>query len=148
MKHQVYRNIEEYEDILHLPHHVSNHRAQMPIPDRAAQFSPFSAVVGHETAIKEAARTTDKRRELDDMEKAIIDHKLREIESHLPEGFEIELIYFESDEVKAGGQYVTKIGKVRKIEPYHEVILMEDGTRIPIEQIYRINYQLFLSREF
>ena len=31
---------DDYKDIINLPHHVSSKRPQMPILDRAAQFSP------------------------------------------------------------------------------------------------------------
>lgn len=138
MKKKVHRDLEIYEDILRLPHYESSRRPQMPIADRAAQFSPFAAVVGHETAVKEAARVTDRRKELDEMEKAIIDEQLREIETQLPESSEVEIIYFKSDEVKAGGQYVTRIGEVKKLDSYEREVLMVDGTRIAIDEIYSV----------
>lgn len=34
----------KYDDIIHLPHHVSEKRVPMPIADRAAQFAPFAAL--------------------------------------------------------------------------------------------------------
>ena len=40
-----------YDDIICLPHHVSAVRPQMPLADRAAQFSPFAALTGHSEAI-------------------------------------------------------------------------------------------------
>ncbi len=138
MKNKVKRELKDYEDILQLPHHVSSRRPQMPIADRAAQFSPFAAVVGHEAAVKEAARYTDQRKELDELEKAIIDDKLREIEAQLPDILQVEIVYFEPDDLKAGGQYVTKVGTVKKIDVHEREILMEDGTRITIDEIYSI----------
>ena len=48
-----------YDDIINLPHHVSDRHPQMPISDRAAQFSPFAALSGYEGQVKEAARLTD-----------------------------------------------------------------------------------------
>lgn len=138
MKKEVHKELKSYEDILHLPHHVSSRRPRMPIADRAAQFTPFAAVVGHETAVKEAARHTDQRKELDEMEKAIIDDKLRVIEAQLPESIEVRIVYFKSDKLKAGGQYVTKVGKVKKLDSYEREVLMVDGTRIAVEEIYSI----------
>ena len=44
---------DSYEDIIHLPHHQSTVHPQMPRADRAAQFSPFAALTGHEAAIRE-----------------------------------------------------------------------------------------------
>lgn len=55
--------LEEYEDIIHLPHHVSRNHPQMSMHDRAAQFAPFSALTGYSEAIAEAARTAEQRQE-------------------------------------------------------------------------------------
>ena len=55
----------DYDDIINLPHHQSDRRPHMSLYDRAAQFAPFSALTGHDDAIKETARLTDKKIELD-----------------------------------------------------------------------------------
>lgn len=133
------RTIDDYKDIIDLPHHVSKTRAKMPLKDRAAQFAPFAAVVGHEAAIKETARYVDRKKELDEMEKSIIDEKLNKINSWLPEKHEIELMYFKPDNAKRGGEYVSKIGYVKKIDTYNLEVLFADGTRIEIGQIYSID---------
>ncbi|MBI9014805.1 MAG: hypothetical protein JEZ08_21420 [Clostridiales bacterium] len=138
MKKKISNNLKPYEDIIHLPHHVSGRRPHMPLADRAAQFSPFAAVVGHETAVKEAARYTDQRKELDETEKAVIDDQLREIEAQLPNGSDVEIMYFEPDVLKAGGKYVVKVGKVKKLDMYLKEVHMEDGSCIEIDEIYRI----------
>lgn len=136
MKHDSDINI--YNDIIKLPHHVSKRRAQMSVADRAAQFSPFAAVVGHEKAVKEAARITDQRKELDEMEKAIIDEQLREIEVQLPSAVDVEIQYFIPDEKKDGGEYRSKVGHIKKIDTYLKDVLMTDGMRIAIKDIYQI----------
>ena len=133
------KEIKDYQDMLHLPHHVSSRRKKMSIKDRAAQFAPFAAVVGHGNAVKEAARHTQQRKELDETEKAIIDNQLREIEARLPNRSEVEIVYFRPDELKAGGQYISKVGRVKKFDIYEKEVLMVDGTRIPIEEIYSIS---------
>ncbi len=56
----------EYDDIIHLPHHVSATHPPMTAMDRAAQFSPFAALTGYDAAIKETARLTDERIALDE----------------------------------------------------------------------------------
>lgn len=132
------QDIKKYEDILHLPHHVSRKRPQMSLEDRAAQFSPFAAVVGHEAAIKETARRTEKRKELDETEKAIIDAQLREIEVKLSSGFSVEIEFFQPDERKAGGIYLVKVGRVKKFDHYLREVHMTDDTRIKIDEISRI----------
>lgn len=50
-----------YDDIIELPHHVSDTHPQMPLLDRAAQFSPFAALTGHTDAIKETERLVIER---------------------------------------------------------------------------------------
>ena len=56
----------KYAGIMNLPHHVSLTRPQMPISDRAAQFSPFAALTGYAGVIRETARLTDRKIELDE----------------------------------------------------------------------------------
>ena len=138
MKKKTVNDTKSYEDIIHLPHHMSGERPQMSLADRAAQFSPFAAVVGYETAIKEAARCTEQRKELDEMEKVIINECLREIEAQLPNGSTVEIEYFQPDELKAGGKYLLKVGRVKKFDQYLREVQMVDGTRIAIDEISRI----------
>ena len=51
----------EYEDIINLPRPKVLKRPRMALIDRAAQFSPFAALTGHEAALKETARLTEER---------------------------------------------------------------------------------------
>ena len=46
----------EYDDIIHLPHHVSADRPHMPLIARGAQFAPFAALTGHGDTVRETAR--------------------------------------------------------------------------------------------
>lgn len=57
-----------YDDIIHLPHHVSQNHPQMPLRDRAAQFAPFAALTGYDDSIAETGRLTTERRELSEQE--------------------------------------------------------------------------------
>ena len=65
----------DYDDLLDLPHHVSESRPQMPMSDRAAQFSPFAALTGYGDAIAETARLTEQRVELSEEERELLDRK-------------------------------------------------------------------------
>ena len=49
-----------YDDIINLPHHVSQRHPWMSMYNRAAQFSPFAALTGYEKAIEEARRKLEK----------------------------------------------------------------------------------------
>lgn len=127
-----------YDDIINLPHHVSKSHPRMSIHDRAAQFSPFAALTGYDGAIKETARLTNKRMELDETWKNVLDEKLRIIHEQLSSQPEIEITYFQPDEKKNGGAYISAAGIVKKIDRYERTVIMQDGTRIPIEKIIEI----------
>lgn len=132
---------QKYADMLDLPHHVSAKRPPMSMADRAAQFSPFAALVGHGTAIQETARLTQQPAELDESRKAALDRLLRQLLARLSEQPELSVTYFCPDEKKAGGQYMTVTGRLCKVDPYAHVLLLTDGTVIPIERIYEIAEQ-------
>ena len=66
----------EYADIINLPHPESKKHKRMSMRDRAAQFSPFAALTGHDAAIKETARLTDDFTDLDESMKRNLDEKL------------------------------------------------------------------------
>lgn len=130
---------ENYDDIINRPHHVSTKHPRMAMIDRAAQFSPFAALTGHEEAIDETARLTDKKIELDENRKEAIDEKLRFI-SVTDDTAEVEVTYFVPDRRKDGGAYVAVSGKIRKIDGVSREITMTDGKVIPIENIYDIRF--------
>ncbi|NLU24171.1 MAG: YolD-like family protein [Clostridiales bacterium] len=134
-----------YDDIIHLPHHVSATRPHMTAGDRAAQFSPFAALTGYDAAIKETARLTDKKLELDESMKDTLSKRLQIILSQIKERPEVSITYFQPDMKKSGGAYVTAIGTVKKIDEYERIVVMTDGTAIPIDEIIRIDGKIFES---
>ena len=91
------------DDIIHLPHHVSQNHPQMPLRDRAAQFAPFAALTGYEAAVGETARLTAERRELDAQEAAELNRRLTDLAARLKDRPEVTIEYFVPDERKAGG---------------------------------------------
>jgi hypothetical protein len=115
----------------------------MPAIDRAAQFSPFAALTGHDAAIKETARLTDERVELDESMKAALNDRLLMIAERIKEQPEIAITYFQPDEKKSGGAYVTAAGIAKKIDEYDRVVLMTDSTEIPIDEIISIDGEIF-----
>ena len=128
----------KYDDIIHLPHHRSKKHAPMPLIDRAAQFSPFAALTGHDAAIKETARLTDRKIELDEYEIAVLDDALQQIKGKIEKHPEITVTYFQPDMRKNGGEYVTITGRVKKLDEYTKSMIIEDGTRILIEEIIEL----------
>ena len=133
----------KYDDIIHLPHHVSARHPQMSLWNRAAQFAPFAALTGHREAVRETARQTDSFQDLNEDQKALLDERLRLIQEHLSENPEIEAVYFQPDGRKSGGAYVTFRGAVKKIDLYRRQILFTDGTALPTERLRSIEGRLF-----
>ena len=137
----------KYDKIMGLPHHVSKTRPQMPMSDRAAQFAPFAALTGYDAAIKETGRLTDERIELDVEALSALDMKYQLLMEALDEAPEVTITYFQPDERKAGGKYVSAVGAVKKIDDFERRITMRDGTRIPTDDVLSIDGELFLSLE-
>ncbi len=133
-----WRNTRGYDDIIELSHHVSAVHPQMPLADRAAQFSPFAALTGHEEAIRETARQTEEFVELEEDRKEEINEKLQWIRENQAKRPEIEVTCFQPDTRKSGGSYVTVCGRVKRIDEIEQQILLTDGTRIAIERIFAI----------
>lgn len=132
-----------YDDILHLPHPTSKRRPRMPIVDRAAQFSPFAALTGHKAAIEETARVTDRRIELDEDAKEQLDQTLQLLLERIDEQPEITVTWFSPDKKKAGGQYHTATGKLKRIDTQESRLILTDGTQIPLEDLLRIRIESF-----
>lgn len=129
-----------YDKIINLPHHVSKTRPQMPMSDRAAQFAPFAALTGYDAAIKETGRLTDERIELDEEALTALDRKYQLLIEALDDAPEVTIIYFQPDERKAGGQYVSATGTVKKVDTFGRRILLQDGTRIPLDSVYDLRF--------
>lgn len=124
-----------YDDIIDLPHPTSARHPRMPMADRAAQFSPFAALVGHGAAIRETARLTDRKIELTEEEKAVLDERLRLLSDT---GGEAVFTYFLPDERKDGGAYVTAAGRVKKLDLPGRRVILTGGAVIPVEDILEI----------
>ena len=135
-------DISKYEDIINLPHHISKKHPQMSIEARAAQFAPFAALVGYGDAVKETARLTDERVELDEEIRLMLDYKLQLIKQKIAKKPEIEVTYFIPDIRKQGGEYTKTSGKLKKIDEIEQVIVLIDGRSINMEDIVDINFKL------
>ena len=134
-----------YDDIISLPHHVSATRPQMSMIDRAAQFSPFAALTGYDAAIKETGRLTDEKIELDEESLNILNMKFQILVDSLADEPEVTFTYFKPDERKAGGAYVDVTGAVKKVDDFERLIVMQNGTKMPMDDILNIEGEIFAS---
>jgi len=142
---EIKRN-DTYEDIIHLPRHVSPKRMQMSLHDRAAQFAPFAALTGHDAAVKETARLTEAKIQLDENEIEVLNQKLQYIATQLEAApgnrQKVQFTYFLPDGRKSGGKYVKVTGRLKKIDRIRHKLELDDGTIIPIQDILRINLEI------
>ena len=123
----------EYQDMVTRPHPDPKYHTRMPLENRAAQFAPFAALTGYEEAVEEAHRLTDHRPELSDEEKDALDRALRQAleEKKRP----VTITRFITDARKEGGRIVTKKGQIRRLDAYRRRLVLEDGDRIPLDEI-------------
>lgn len=133
----------EYADIIDLPHHQSKKHSHMPLADRAAQFSPFAALTGHSDAVKETARLTEAKVELNDEAKTFLNARVLYLAENMMECPEASITFFVPDERKAGGAYITKTGAVKRIDEYERAIVMADDAVIRIDDIVAIEGAVF-----
>lgn len=133
----------KYKDILNMKY--PNPEIERDFPDkilREAQFAPFAALTGYNDAIDEAARQTDRKIGLDEYEIERLNNKLKYL-SESSGHDEVVITYYVPDKKKDGGAYVSKSGVVIKVREFEKDIVTDDGTKIPIEDIYSISGKMF-----
>ena len=134
-----------YEDIVDLPHHVSPTRPQMSRADRAAQFSSFAALTGHDAAVRETARRTASRIDTAEDQRYELDLKQQLLAQVLPSQPEVTVTYFVPDTRKVGGAYVSVSGKLKRIDSRRRVLLLDNGTEIPMDDVLELESPIFTS---
>lgn len=130
--------INNYDDIINLNRPISKH-SHLSIESRASQFAPFAALVGYDEAVKETARLTDKRIEIDDGLKEMLNSKLNYINEHIKENIEITVTYFINDSKKSGGKYINKTGIVKRVDSVNEYIKFTDNNIIYMNDVINIS---------
>ena len=136
-----------YDDIINLKRPSSKH-PKMSLYQRSAQFAPFAALTGYEGQVKETARLTDKRINLDEEVKSKLDLKIQIIQDMLSVQPELEITYFIPDDKKDGGKYETILDNIKKIDNYNQQMIMRNGTIINIKEIIDINSDIFKNIKF
>ena len=132
-----------YDDIIGLPHPTSQRHPRIPIRERAAIFSPFAALSGHGAAIAETARLTERRIELDEDTRAELDRRQAVLLEHMDKQPELTVTWFQPDEKKDGGAYLTTTGRLKKLRELERLLLLADGTEIPLEDVVALESDIF-----
>ncbi len=105
----------KYTDMVPLPHPVSETHPPMSRENRAAQFAPFAALAGHDAALAETARLTERYIEPDEQARDLLDYRLKMLLYHLDEQPTVTVTWFEADKQKDGGAYRTVTGAVSAV---------------------------------
>lgn len=137
------KDIHCYDDIINLPHHVSQKHPPMKLQDRAAQFGAFQALTGHSDAISETGRLTQQKEELTEYAIEILDTKLQLIRDKINEEPKVSITYFKEDEKKSGGAYLDYSGIIKKIDEFNRTLHFAEGLVVPIDAIYDIRGKFF-----
>lgn len=143
----MYYGEHKYDNIIDLPRPVSKRHKPMSMTDRAAQFSPFAALTGYDSEVSEAARLTDSRLERDEDTIAVLNERMQILSRWEYKYPEITVEYFVSDERKSGGAYVTVTGNFKWLDDGERKLVLQDGTKIPLENIYSLTGDIFDDNE-
>ena len=113
----------------------------MSMYDRAAQFSPFAALTGFDGVIAETGRLTDRKIELSESEKILLDQKLTLIDDVIQDKHhpEITVVYFVPDYLKEGGEYKEFSGRVRNIDTVERTVVFLAANGRSAGKTVRIN---------
>ena len=135
----------KYDDILHLPHPTSSRHPTNASDGRSVrlQFSPFAALTGHGAAVSETARLTDRKAELSEDIQGLLDLKQHLLLEHIDEQPEISVTWFRPDARKEGGQYRTVTARLQRVDAYARLLVLTDGTRIPLDDVADLQCPLF-----
>lgn len=129
---------DNYEDIIGLPHYEPKNHPRMSMANRAAQFAPFAAITGHDAAIREASRQTDEQIQLSEEDNEELNRKMLMLREMLGEKPVVVVTYFQPDEKKAGGAYMTAEASLKDIDDIAQSIVLSNGQAISISTIIDI----------
>ena len=137
-----------YEDIVNLPRPISKKHPEPTMMERAARFAPFAAITDYEEMVLEEARVTEKRITLDESALTLLNEKLNILQEFPDMLSEVKITYFEPDQKKSGGTYVTRRGTVKRIDSYKKLLVMSDDKKIPFDDICELESDLFYTLGF
>ena len=130
--------VNKYKDILNTKYPFPLLKERQKITTRAGMFAPFAALTGYDDQVKETERITDYEVFLDEDNKSLLDEKLNYIRNNLNK-IEVKVVCFIKDKKKSGGKYITKIGKIKRIDNYKKELVFDDKEKIKISQIMKID---------
>lgn len=127
----------KYKDIMYLEHFISLKHPRQSNNIRASQFAPFAALTGFNDQILDAGKILEDKVFLGEDRIDEINEKLMIISKKIY-NFEVVITYFISNNLKKGGIFKEKIGRVRRIDLDNNLLVFYDSERIKIEDIVNI----------
>ena len=131
----------KYDDIIELSRPASAKHPPMPRAERAKQFMPFAALRGYEETIEEKQVLYERRREMGEEQRDLLDQQLLALQARLRAGDHprITAEYFvprpdQKAEADPMGQYHTVTGWAEKM-PSDLRCLVIDGIPFALETI-------------
>ena len=126
----------------------------MPLEKRAKIFSPFDALKGFNDAISSKDVIYDSRKVLSEEDMQMLDEKLSVLKKLTINGNAaranstyVEIEYFrlheEDDASDEKGTYMTECGILMRIDDLSRTVIMDDGTKIPVDYIISISSPVF-----
>lgn len=131
--------MDDYSDIIDLPHPEPKGYHRMSMQARAAQFAPFAALTGHSEAIVETARMTEDEIFLYEDNLTLLNQTMKELVTRLDTHPEISITYFEPDARKSGGYYKNITGTVLQLDNYTHSLILKGGLQIELKHIIDIS---------
>lgn len=137
-----------YDEIINLPRWNPKKHPRMSMESRSAQFAPFAALTGYDDAVKETARLTDRKIEIDEGLKIVLNNKLQYALENSDKKPIITFTYFIPDEKKKGGKYVEKTGQIKKVDNLEGYIILKDKERIKIDNVINITGEIYKTQDY
>lgn len=127
-----------YDDIINLPHYEPKYHKRMSAIQRASQFAPFSALTGYDDEVKETARLTNEKIILSEDSMNEISDNIIHINNIIKTKPLVSVTYFVKDTKKQGGKYLTITKNIKRIDDIYNILYMTDGSKISMNDIIEI----------
>ncbi len=133
----------DYSDLFQCERPQFDPSRKMSLKERAAQFSPFSALRGFDEEIEESSRRTESRPELFQQECDKLNARLQFLAEQSADRPTIQITRFVQDTKKSGGALVTEVVCVKRVDWVKRTIFLSNRTERSFDDIVSIQGKLF-----
>lgn len=133
----------DYSDLFQCERPQFDPSRKMSLKERAAQFSPFSALRGFDEEIEESSRRTESRPGLSQQECDKLNARLQFLAEQSADRPTIQITRFVQDTKKSGGALVTEVVCVKRVDWVKRTIFLSNRTERSFDDIVSIQGKLF-----